>query len=387
MSLLSFADALAIEGGALELANLPEPIPPQLVASALATLNAAGQGFEVAMERAKRRLPCASVLTPSTSPRCSVRPLAEGLHAIFVPVGVVARLHVTARVLLRYWGKERRIRTHQSPLDPSQWDPKCVPPHLRPLLLEYDEPREFWRDLAVLDANVAPSLADRDAEELTHLALQFLLAHEFAHVLNGHFELLERAEREDLGLGQLELLRGVEADADATAAALSMLLLNDAVVAALRRGEPAQFELGWLRLSYAVTMLFGVTDAQRRYFGAYRDCEYSHPTVRSEVASFAAYQSMEPRGREAWQQQDAQGLERCVQAFDDLLLDSMAGLYGELEVEPHRCAVHNMHHGMSLLGPTQRALFDARQEALGDAERVRALLPLFADRNARAQKR
>jgi len=383
---LCFDDALAIEGGVLELSRPPAGLDPQVALAAFATAQAAAGGFETAMDRAGRRIPCANVLTLSTSPRCSVRPVAEGLHVIFVPIGVAARLHAASRVLLRYWGKERRVRVHQSPIDPSRWDPRGVPPQLRPLLLEYDEPGEFWRGLAALEASVEPSAADADAQELTHLGLQFLLAHEFAHILHGHFELLERAEREDLGLTRLELLRGVEADADSTAAALSMLLLNDAVVAALARQEAAQFELGWLRLSYAVTMLFGVSDAQRRHFGAYRDCEYSHPAVRGELASRAAYESIGSHGREAWQIQDREGFTRCVRAFDDLLLDSMDGRFGKLEVGVESLAVHNMHHGMSLMGPTQKFIFDGLQSAMADRERVRALLPLFARRRKGAKR-
>lgn len=70
---------------------------------------------------------------------------------------------------------------------------------------------DFWRKLTDLDDSIgARPDFEWDVQELVHLSLVFVLAHEFAHILHGHLDLLDDLKSKKLPISQDRLRRGIE---------------------------------------------------------------------------------------------------------------------------------------------------------------------------------
>ncbi|MBI4277568.1 MAG: hypothetical protein HY660_03845 [Armatimonadetes bacterium] len=381
MTPLTLHDAIAIAGGLATAENCPGVIPLDHFAQLGATTASVGQHFDQVLVRAKRRHQGAIALTMSPSFSCQVRPLGDDRFVLLVPLGMPARTRVLARLLLRYWGRERGVRVIRSALDDVPGDADAVPPLLKPVFLEDFEPDTFWERLRELDASIdTDPRTEPDVLELVHLALVYLLSHEFTHVLHGHFDLLERVRSGEVDLTRDDVRRGIELDADDGAAALSMLILKDDVDRAVAAGQRGQSQaVGWLRLSYVVTMLFAITDAHRKFLGAYERGAYNHPMVRCEFFLEAAGRSLDApkRVRDTWLANSTEGWKRCVQALDDLNLDALRGDFGKLPEGVHPAPLHTLLYSATPVGVTDRATLETLIEAHRLVHRIREHLPIF----------
>ncbi|MEO7995235.1 MAG: hypothetical protein ABI743_12625, partial [bacterium] len=208
----------------------------------------------------------------------------------------------------------------------------------------------------------------------------FQLSHEFTHLLHGHFDFLQQ---ESWGrFTKADALRGLESDADDGATAIAMLLLQRGIERALLRGEQADPALGWLRLAYAVTMLFAIMDVHRQYFGKYAIGSYNHPMVRCELFFFSVERCLDanPAMAATWQANSTEGWRKCVAALEDLTLDAHTGKFGEIPKNVLPRKLHNMNYSATPMGVTDMHTFDLSQEAVALMREVRALLPLFQSR-------
>lgn len=379
MSELTLESAIDLAGGPVTAENCPSVIPIDQFAEFVMTITSVGKHFDRILSRTKSTQSGAIALTMSPAFACKVRTV-QGGFALLVPLGMPARMSILARLLLRYWGREKGVRIIRSVLDDVAGDADAVPPMLKPLFLEDFEPEKFWANLDDLDKAIdADPRTEPDVRELVHLSLVYLLSHEFTHVFHGHFDLLARSRLENLGLSDTDIRRGIETDADDGAAAISMIILMDDIDRALAAGQPVQLELGWLRLAYAVTMLFAITDAHRKFLGAYEEGAYNHPMVRCELFIEGATRSMDAADSalELWRTNSTAGWLRCVQALEDLNLDALGGTFGKLPQGIRPAPLHTLIYSAVTGGLTDQAVLDQCREARELMTRVRALLPLF----------
>lgn len=318
-------------------------------------------------------------LTNSPAFSCRVCPLENGQSLILVPLGMPARIRVSARLLLRYWDRESRILTQRSVIDNVSSDDRTVPKLLQPLFLNSpDINNSYWGALDELDNAVEiDPRTESDVRELVYLSFVYLLSHEFTHILHGHSAVYKQSCLENHELSQKEILRGLELDADDGAAAVTMKVLQWRVSRATNAGSQDNIMLAWLRLSYAVTMLFGIFDAQRKYVGEYTE-EYNHPLIRRELFSGAVLRCLDASEpiRTLWLQCDNEGWQRCIFAFNDLTLDALRGVFGThpggMLSEPFQSLVYG-----SPGGTATRVEQDLIRDALTLLHQVRKLLPIF----------
>jgi hypothetical protein len=372
-------DAITVAGGLATLETCPEVIPPEQFLSALQTIQRTSVHLEEAARRAGVQVGGAVVLTHSPAFSCTVVSVEEG-HAILLPLGMIARARVLARLLLRHWGiqSEAGFRFIRSPEDAIDDDPDCFPPVLRPLLLETLSPDEFWPKLLDLDRSVElDPLCETDVGELVHLALVYFMAHEFTHILHGHFELRDRAQAGEVKLGFERLLRGLELDADDGAAAISLMVLNEDISLVREIGLDHSFETGLLRLSYAVAMLFAITDTVRKHFPGYAAGAYNHPMVRCELFFEAAERALPQELIQRWRDVSTQGWAACMKALEMLNYEALSGKFGPLPEGKQWVPIHSLLYGAVPDGPVNRALLDEVRAAAPLLAEVRRLLPIF----------
>jgi len=282
MSLSSFEDTVVREGGAVDADNCPTVVPLIQHAELVDTIHRLNHHFDEVMIRARQKFPVEIALTHSPEFSCKVREASDG-YLIIVPLGVPARIRVLSKLLIQYWDREKHIATMRSPLDKVSWDAEAIPPMLKPIFSEEFEKEDFWRELEALDASIETTDSqDAEASELVHLAMVYITSHEFTHVLHGHFDLLKDAKTTEIDLTDIELSRGLETDADDGAASLSMYILDKDIRLTRLTDQPAKMKLAWLRLAYAVTMIYAVSGSQRKFFAAYEDDSHNHPMVRCE---------------------------------------------------------------------------------------------------------
>lgn len=376
----SISDALAMSGGLVDPDNCPKTIPPRQYIDILQTFASLGQHYEDVMNIAGVDYPCMMAMTLSPGFSCKVRQVKEG-YAILVPAGVPARIHVLTKLLIQYWGNESQIHIIRSPLDKIPWDFEAIPPKLRPIFSEDFEDDVFWQELEALDKSLEiNALQEVEALELTHLALVYLISHEFSHIKHGHFELLQNIKDSKYELSEDEIKCGLEIDADAGASSLSMYVLNQDIQKAQQRGEPAQMELAWLRLSYAITMIYAISDAHQKHFSAYENSTYSHPMVRCELFFSSVERAMSSSTDEAkklWLQNSTEGWRRCIWAFNDLSKDAMAGKFGPRPDGVPRSPLHTLLYSMSPMSTAERIMLEDCDKAMKLMYKVRKLLPAF----------
>lgn len=379
MSGWSLEDAIAIAGGPAGPHTCFEALPPQdfdCVAENLQVFNLHLEQIarEAVARGAAPPFDWAIALTASSSLACTVRRLEER-YAILVPIGAVARIRMMARLLLSYWHVENPPRVIRSPVDAIEDGTESVPPLLRGLFVEDVDMTELRLGLLVLDRVIKlDPVFEPDVRELTHLAVTWLITHEFTHVLHGHFDVLAAAgdERRD------RLLRGCELDADDGATAISLLVMDRAIRMARSLGQEASMDTGLLRLGYAVTMLLGMFDVVRKHFPAYAHGAYNHPLLRCELFFSAIDRAVqEPAEVKAkFLHSVTEGWKRCIHAYDMLTVEAMAGRFGSLPPGRHPAPLHAMLYGV-LGGPTDTALRGLMAEAGTLLTEIRAQLPAF----------
>ena len=154
------------------------------------------------------------------------------------------------------------------------------------------------------------------AQKLAELALDFLTAHEFAHIANGHLDYQERSlgvsaidevgePPRSPGRRELALIsQTMEMDADATAVWLSLTSEWGKVAGIFPRPGP---EWDWiydrpgivsLQWSWAVSSLFRLFGESRLTGGDVTLKPYPHPRLRSVMAQQAAGRIPRPQGLE-----------------------------------------------------------------------------------------
>jgi hypothetical protein len=296
-------------------------------------------------------------------------------------MGVPARLRVLSRLLLSYWHIDSCPRFIRSPLDDVPGDREAIPPLLKPLFLENGD-SDFWDQLHELDRTI--ELDDRfepNVQELVAVALMFLISHEFTHVLHGHFELLKRVANEALSLSPAEIRRGIEIDGDDGAAAITLWIQKELIDEAQAAGRHANQELGWLRLAYAVTMIFAISDAYQKYFGAYDRDSYNHPMVRCELFFHSAQRSIAglEDAQQSWVRNSGEGWKKCLMALENLTMDALTGKFGKPPNGAKPAPLHTLNYSCAPFGPTDRETMRKCHEAMDLLLKVRRLLPAFAD--------
>jgi len=360
------------------LGSCPPVIPQDQLAEINDTIAFLGYFYDVILDDLDRKGEAVIALTHSPAFSCRVRPLGSGKYVILVPLGMPARARVLVRLLLRYWGRESRILVTQSSLDNLPGGGKAVPKLLHPIFSDDQDFENYWEAIYELDNVVeADQRTESDVRELVHLSLVYLISHEFTHVLHGHFDMPQRPRSENIGLSQDEILRGLELDADDGATAMAMKVIQEGVELHTSAGRQEDITLGWLRLSYVATMLFGIFDAQRKYLGAYDEGQYNHPLVRREIFSGAILRCLDAPEpiRDILRQCENEGWQRCVFAFNDLTLDAMQGVFGDYPEGYISAPLQSLLYGRS--GAAKRVESDLIREASTLLYRVRRLLPIF----------
>ena len=258
----------------------------------------------------------------------------QDIASISVPIGAIARIVVTARLLLRFWSSEARISLGNSLLDDLDEDFYHVPEKLRPLFGRHsnNEDRAFWNQL--LDLNkmiVLDPAAEPDIHELLHICLIHLVLHEFAHCSQRHFELLRLDLSDDdlrsVGLSRATIGSAIELHADAVAGEMSIRVLLGQLAANADHNP----KTGFLRLGYGWTLLFGLYSPKRKYLYAYAETRYAHPVVRRAIVAYHALNEASRVSSEMGQlfiEHEQVGYQRCAFAFTELNLEAFGGKYG-----------------------------------------------------------
>jgi hypothetical protein len=373
-----FEDAIVMAGGRVTVETCPEVIPRDQLLENIATIQRVSDHFHSILKRTGVEGGGLMDLTLSPSFSCSVRQVREG-EAILVPLGAVARIRATARLLLRHWEVKKVPRFVRSPVDRIDDDPETIPPLLRPIFLETLTPEEFWKGLLKLDRSIdLDPRFEPDVRELVHLALVYFLSHEFTHALHGHFKLLTEARAGIRKTDTARLLRGMEIDADDGAAAITMLIVGEDITQTTSAGEEHTRGIvrAWLRLGYAVTMLFGIMDVLHKHFPGYEEGSYNHPMVRCELFFSAAEDALkEPEDKELWRNVSRQGWSGCVCALEMLNSDAFSGLFGRVPTGKFPALLHSMLYAAPATTPG--ALAHQLREARDLLGEVRKLLPIF----------
>ncbi len=383
MNQLSLEEALRLAGGAITANNKPNLISANQYLDMVSTLDSLGAHFTEILESADlAHIGGPLVLTNSPSFSCSAKVLPDGSFALFVPMGVPARLRVLARLLLRFWGKESRIRVVRSVFDNIPNEKDSVPPQLRPIFLEELTSDPYWNELNKLDESIEiDGTFETDVRELVHLGLVFMASHEFSHVLHGHFDLMSRARTEDLGIDQSALRKGMEVDADAGASAIAMRVLMKDVESAAKSHLDVSIATGWLRLAYVVTLIFAVTDSHRKFAYGYQQSYYNHPMVRCELFFSSATKSISgsKEAKQLWQKKSTEGWMKCVFALNDLTREAWSGKYGNLPDGVPHAPLHALLYGAGF-GKTDLWTLEEMQKSLSLVNKIRAFLPIFTSR-------
>jgi hypothetical protein len=381
MNLADVEETADLHGGLLTIGNCPAAIPSEVFALLSSSTARIGQAFDRILRQANAHLQHTIVLTRANSFSCRVKAIGNDGFLILVPAGMPARVRVLSRLLLSYWHQESAVRLFQSPLDNVQWSRDNVPPLLQPLFLEEDS-LDWWGRLQALDETIKLDPAfDPDVLELVHVALLFLLSHEFTHVLHGHFDLLKRAQNETLSLSVPELRRGIEIDADDGAAAVAMLILKQDVDEGIAAGRDVKLERGWLRLAYAVTTVFAISDTHRRFFGGYDDGAYNHPMVRCELFFDAVLRSLDgpETWRETWHQESTEGWKRAVLALENVGIDAVKAKFGHRPKGAPAAPLHTLSYSVTPFGPTNMEIARKSRAAHELMWKVREHLPIFKE--------
>ena len=280
------------------------------------------------------------VIAQSRSPSlvCRVRPLDDGSAAVVVPLGVLARTRVFARILLHALHEsehEPSVQVVASILDDTSESDWAIAPLLTPLLGEIPDEAAHWSRLADLNTQISREGVHEGAvDDLIWVCSSYLVWHEVAHVLRGHFDDLD--EGRSVGLDEVSLRRALELDADANAATLLLFSLLSTLEErdALDAAGSMFFWLG-----YGLAMLFALYDSRRKALSLYSEAFYPHPVVRLRLFSeFARGHLAEhhPDLLEQWDTHQLEGWNECVRSVRRLDVQAMLGRFGGSDEDVHR---------------------------------------------------
>jgi hypothetical protein len=345
---------LALYGGPVE-SSLPLGLLPiQDFRYVLRSIEFAQIAFNALLKIEKLDRRIALFLVHSISNVCTIHCHDSKNATVVVPLGLVARLRVLSKLLLRYWGKESRILLNSSPLD--KIDENCwkVPDKLRPLFCSYDSDDQFWRDLMALEdiLELSNDFAP-DVLELLHLALVHAIGHEVAHFWQRHFDLqalhLTDKDLARWGFSLKDLNKAIELHADAAAGQLSQSIFLSQAKIAYGGNARDNCIRGFLRFGYAFSLLYSLYEPQRKYLYAYDNDRYSHPFVRRDVAIGKATAWVRERRWDLlplWSQYENEGFQRFEWAMADLNLECMTGKFGVVEKDEMVYPIHLNYGGL-----------------------------------------
>lgn len=369
---LSLQDMVAAEGGPVDLKHPPLGLSPETAVDASVTLAFLAKVFLHNLPAPEKALYV--MLTQSSGLSCRARQVEDGVSVIFVPAGLIGRIRALCRALLRYWNKETHISLISSPLDKIPEDQWEVPPRLRPLFDDKLSGQEFWTGLQELDASLDLDPAfEPDVLELMHLGLVFLLAHEFAHVSFRHFDFVKQI-RQTQPAQLARIRRGLELHADSFAGTWATAIFLGQISGETDRGSLAR---GFMRQSYAVTVIMSMFDAHKKFVGFYDEGDYNHPLIRREVCACAMRNQVSLRGKEFmdfWQVQEVEGWKRAVEALTDLNLDSVQGKFGQVTDFTRAASLSALNYGMGASFPILEEMLKEANELIED---VKAQLTAF----------
>jgi hypothetical protein len=340
---------------------------------------------------ARNSAPTASItFTASTGMTCYTQPGPAGTHRVVVPLGAIARIRTMCRILLAYWDYGEQAPRAAPVASASRGDQREYPLSLWPLLfynvVHYDRPENWWAALDALDARFdLDSKFEPDVGELVHLASTHLVAHEVAHAIRRHHEVLAEEQRDTAATaGGGRMRRALEIDADLFGLTVSVRTLIDNV-----RHHGGNLELGFFRLGYAITSLFSLYDPDRVSLSEFAGGSYLHPFVRLDMAHrhteacLAGYDvepaALRDRLASILHGQVGAGAARCLSALNWLEASANQGSFDELYIpgfgwatqkEPWRGfeAIHALRPPPQLPDPDE------------DTENYRVVLHRIADR-------
>ncbi|NYV76929.1 hypothetical protein [Streptomyces sp. UH6] len=261
---------------------------------------------------------------------CRSKVVDDGRHILVVPLGLVCRLHVLGHLLLGYWGRDGiSLEMHAA-------QNSLLPQKLTPLFGAATDADDRWGGLRELHALVHTPSATSDVQQLTYQAMMFIIGHEGAHVYRRHAATLRHLR--DSGLLESprdeEIFRRfAEIDADTMATYWTLDAQWMALKANQTHDDDAIKALGYMRVSYAVTMLFALFDVHRNEIGSYESSVYVHPIIRRHLFTEASAQLHESAAwrtdRHTWTRMELRGWRECVRALGCLNLDILTGRFGE----------------------------------------------------------
>jgi hypothetical protein len=274
------------------------------------------------------------VLSRSPSMVCRVRLLDDGSAGLVVPLGVLVRTTVLARLLLESFDQADEPSIHvvasvQDERAESDWE---IAPRLVPLFGECSDDNDHWLALASLGVSSPPSpRVEQSANDIVWACIVYLIWHEVAHIARQHFTLLDHARRNpDLrrdGVDDAAVRRALEFDADLVAA---QLLLSTALEE-LEATDDATRDTGFQWMGYAVAMVFALYDTRRKALSLYSDAYYPHPLVRRQLFSDVAATYIANNRADlvdTWRAHERAGWSACVKALRHMDVDTMTGRFG-----------------------------------------------------------
>lgn len=316
-------------GGAQRVEDVPEFIPQWVVKSAFSFLESCSSircpymPDDIEPPRPSIR----AALVRSTGLFASVHHSRDNSHLILIPVGLIARTWVLARLLLAHWHNDFNIYHLNSPLDEIDPSKVFVPAKYRPLFGDFENGSAFWEALRSLNsANSADiSVFENDAAVMTLHVFYFVVLHELHHVFFRHSEALGEFARRYDSDWLTSFRRGLELEADFFASAQ---LMKELKIGYARDGYQSDQDFWnlFIRYGYGKAMFFGLMDANRKYIHCYRDGVYNHPAVRHiiSVKAITQWLSRESRGDalvKLWRAAERDGWKRCMFAYNHLTLD------------------------------------------------------------------
>ncbi|WP_329096996.1 hypothetical protein [Streptomyces sp. NBC_01439] len=189
----------------------------------------------------------------------------------------------------------------------------------------------WWTDLEGLYAQVRSPDFEYDAECLAMLALTFLVGHESAHVYRRHAKALEFLRSRGEVRGEVEertYRRFAETDVDLIG---TLWALDFQWLGFQGASEQVVPQLGYLRMSYAVTMLYALHDAHRKEIKAYSNGAYCHPVIRRQMFSMASHDwaQTNPENFPGWHEVELEGWNQCSSAIHQLNFSVFMGDFGK----------------------------------------------------------
>jgi TPR repeat protein len=294
-----------------------------------------------------------------------------GIPLIVIPLGLLARAYTLALVLEAHDGG---VGVELVGDEDVLLDLAALPPGLAAIF----DPSgtALWERLAAVQSalGVIGAGAAAAARETARLAAAFFICHEIAHWARMHD--VARLATGDVGVGRVDLDRGIELGADGGAAQMLTTLVGQYPWALAGRGSLAQ---RWDAQLYALAVAFALLAVEPHDPPPEARRIYHHPVIRHAVCLDVALVTVEsrfPDDVERWRQAESGAWRRYRSRFAAVQAAAMAGRFG----------------GVGLSVPYDVLSWSGSPDLLGTLEQARALhnrvgavLPELLERPASAE--